>query len=307
MTELRQPRRVAVTGASGFVGAALTEALRADALEVLRLVRGEADGAGEVHWDPAKGTVDREGLEGVDAVVHLAAESIYGRWTAAKKRRIRESRINGTRLLSEALASLRSPPEVLLSTSAVGLYGQDRGDERLDETSAPGTDFLARTALEWEAAAEPAARAGVRVVYPRFAMVLDDDGGALGKMLPVFRLGGGGRMGSGRQWMSWVTREDAVRAIRFLLERPEVSGPVNVAAPEPVTNAEFTDELGRALHRPTLVFVPEAALHLAFGEMADATILASQRVLPERLLEAGFEFRHPRIHEAFAAILHSAG
>lgn len=305
MTMSGGPRTsVAISGASGFLGSALAAALRRDGVRVLPLVRGEADPtAGEVAWDPARGTIAREQLEGVGAVVHLAAESIDGRWTAAKKRRLRESRIQGTRLLAETLASLSRPPEVLVSASAVGIYGADRGDERLDETCAPGSDFLAGVAVEWEAAAEPAARAGVRVVYPRFAMILDEDGGALGRMLPVFRLGGGGRMGSGRQWMSWISREDAVRAIRFLIERADLRGPVNVTAPEPVSNADFTAELGRALHRPAVLAVPEAALHLAFGEMADATILASQRVLPERLLEAGFDFLHPRLDRAFASIL----
>lgn len=301
-------RRVAITGASGFLGSALADSLRRDGHEVLPLVRGEPDRrAGEVRWDPGAGWVEADRLEGVHAVVHLAAESIDGRWTAAKKRRIRESRISGTRLIADTLASLSAPPEVLVSASAVGIYGQDRGAEKLDETSAPGTDFLSRVALEWEAAAEPAARAGVRVVYTRFAMILGADGGALGRMLPVFRLGGGGKLGSGGQWTSWITREDAVRAVRFVIDETALRGAVNVAAPEPVTNSTFTEELGKALHRPTLMSVPEIALHLAFGEMADATILASQRVVPERLLQAGFRFHHPRIDQAFASIVRSEG
>jgi uncharacterized protein (TIGR01777 family) len=300
--------RVAITGASGFLGRGLAEALRRDGHEVLPLVRGEPNREnGEVRWDPAASFVEVERLEGIDALVHLAAESIDGRWTAAKKRRLRESRVTGTRLLAHALASMTAPPEVLVSASAVGIYGQDRGSELLDETSTPGSDFLSQVAVEWEAAAEPAARAGVRVVYPRFAMILGTEGGALARMLPVFRLGGGGRMGTGRQWMSWVTREDAVRAIRFLIDHRELRGAVNVVAPEPVTNETFTEELGKALHRPTLMAVPEVALHLAFGEMADATILASQRVVPERLLQAGFEFHHPRIDLAFASIVHPEG
>lgn len=303
-----QARRVAITGASGFLGSALAESLRRDGVEVLALVRRTPDHAsGEVGWDPERGWVEADRLEGVQAVVHLAAESIDDRWTAAKKRRIRESRVRGTRLVADTLASLSTPPEVLVTASAVGIYGQDRGDERLDEASAPGTDFLSRVALEWEASTEPAARAGVRVVCTRFAMILGAEGGALARMLPVFRLGVGGRLGGGGQWTSWVSREDAVRAVRFAIERESLSGPVNVSAPEPVTNATFTDELGKALHRPTAMIVPELALRLAFGEMADATILASQRVLPERLLQAGFEFRHPRIDQALAAIVHSEG
>lgn len=299
-------RTVAVTGASGFIGTALVDALRGDGHQVLRLVRGTVDrSAGEVGWDPATGRIDADALAPADAVVHLAGESIDGRWTARKKRRIRDSRVSGTRLIAEALASLATPPEVLVSNSAVGFYGSDRGGERLDESSAPGTDYLSRVAVEWEAAAEPAASAGIRVVQPRPGMVLDPDGGALARMLPVFRLGAGGRLGSGEQWVSWVTREDVVRAIRFLIDTPTLTGPVNLVAPEPVTNATFTKALGRALRRPTLLAVPEVALHVAFGEMADATVLASQKAFPERLLEAGFEFRHPRIDRAFAAILPS--
>jgi uncharacterized protein (TIGR01777 family) len=299
---------VAVTGATGFIGSALVDSLRGDGYDVLRLTRGTVDrGAGEIGWDPATGQIDSEGLTGTRAVVHLAGESLDGRWTDSQKRRIRESRVAGTRLLAEALASLPEPPEVLVSGSAVGYYGVDRGDEPLDETSAPGTDFLSRVTVEWEAAAEPAAGAGIRVVHPRFGMVLDSTGGALARMLPVFKLGVGGRLGSGRQWMSWVSREDAVRAIRFLIDTPALAGPVNVTAPQPVTNATFTEELGRALRRPAILVVPGFALRLAFGEMADAMVLASLKAFPERLLEAGFEFRHPGIDQAFATIIRSDG
>lgn len=298
-----ESRTVAITGASGFIGSALVDSLERDGHRVLRLVRRPARaGSQEVEWDPATGRIDREGLEGIDAAVHLAGESIDGRWTDARKRRLRASRVQGTDLIAGSLASLSRRPEVLVSGSAVGYYGADRGDDPLDESSPAGADFLGSLGAEWEAAAAPAQRSGIRVAQPRFAMVLDRRGGALRRMLPAFKLGVGGRMGSGRQWMSWISLVDAVRAIRFAIDTPELNGPYNAVAPEPVTNAAFTEELGRALRRPTLMVVPEVALRLVFGEMADGTILASQRVLPKRLLEAGFEFRHPRIDEAFAEI-----
>lgn len=298
---------VAVTGASGFIGSALTAALGAEGTRVLRLVRRRArPESGEVAWDPERGTIDAAPLEGVDAVVHLAGESIDSRWTGEGKRRLRESRVAGTALLARALAGLAAPPRVLVSGSAIGFYGAARGDERLTEESAPGTDFLGKLGVAWEGAAAPAAAAGIRVVQPRFGVVLGREGGALRRMLPAFRMGVGGRMGSGRQWMSWISREDAVRVIRFLIDRDDLSGPVNGVAPEPVSNSAFTEELGRALRRPTLLAVPRPALLALFGEMADGTILASQRVFPERLLAAGFEFRHTRIDQAFAAIFSAA-
>jgi uncharacterized protein len=304
----REPRIVAVTGASGLIGSALVASLQRDGQSTRRLVRRRANRErGEVEWDPQAGRIDAAALEGVHAVVHLAGESIDGRWTAAKKQRLRDSRIAGTRLLAETLASLSNPPEVLVSGSAVGIYGADRGDERLSDDSAAGDDFLGRLGVEWEAAASPAAAAGIRVAHPRFGVVLDRGGGALRRMLPAFRMGVAGRLGSGDQWMSWVTLEDAVRAIRFTIDTPALSGPFNACAPEPVTNSEFTEEMGRALSRPTLLVIPEIALHALFGEMADGTILASQRVHPDRLLVAGFEFRHPEIAQALGAVLHSGG
>jgi uncharacterized protein len=214
--------------------------------------------------------------------------------------------VQGTTLLAETLASLERPPRVLASASAVGFYG-DRGQEVLDEGSAPGSDFLAGVVREWEAAAEPAARAGIRVATLRFGVVLSRRGGALARMLPPFQLGGGGTLGSGRQWMSWISLHDTVMAIRFALAHEEVRGPVNVVAPDPVTNASFTEALGRALGRPTLVSVPEVALKLLFGEMAEATLLASQRAVPQRLRAAGFEFRHPRVEGALRDVLDERG
>lgn len=289
----------AVTGATGLIGSALVAALRGEGRRVCRVVRGEA-GGDDIRWDPAAGRIDVAALRGVAAVVHLAAENVGERWNAEKKRRIRESRVQGTQLLARALAELETPPRVLVTASAVGIYG-DRGDEALDERSATGEGFLAEVGREWEAAAEPAERAGIRVVQLRFGVVLAREGGALGRLLPPFRLGAGGRLGGGDQWMSWVSREDAVRAIRFALDTEALAGPVNVTAPEPVTNAEFTRVLGRVLGRPTLFPVPAAALQLAFGEMAEATLLASQRALPRRLQEAGFEFRHPTLEAALRA------
>lgn len=292
---------VAVTGSTGFLGSALVAALLRDGHRVLPVVR-TAPGAGEVGWDPAAGIVEREKLEGVDAVVHFAGESIGERWSAERKRRIRESRVRGTRLLAGALASLARPPRVLVSTSAIGYYGS-RGDEVLEEGSGPGSDFLAGVVAEWEEASLLAAGAGIRVANPRFALVLGRGGGALARMLPVFRMGAGGVLGSGKQWWSWVSLEDAVDAVRFLVGADGLAGAVNVAAPEPVTNEGFTAALGAALHRPTVLRVPEAGLHLAFGEMADATLLASQRVVPARLLAAGFHFRHPTLESALRAAL----
>jgi uncharacterized protein len=299
--ERRTPRVVAVSGASGMIGRALTEALERDAVEVRSLVRGRA-GTGEISWDPVGGTVDIAALRGVDAVVHLAGEPIGERWTEERKRRIMESRRDGTRTLATALASMEQPPSVLVSPSAVGYYG-DRGDEILREDSGPGSDFLARVAQEWEAGLKPAEDAGIRVVRLRFGVVLSSGGGALERMLPPFRLGAGGRLGSGRQWMSWVTLDDVIGAIRFAMDRSELRGVYNTVAPEPVTNGEFTRVLGSVLGRPAFFQVPAMALRLAFGEMAEATLLASQRVDSTKLREAGYTFRHARLEEALRAVL----
>lgn len=293
--------RVAVTGASGFIGSVLISELAAEGHEPIRLVRRPPAGPGEISWDPEAGRIDVEALEGIDAVVHLAAESIDSRWTRGQKRRLRESRTRGTGVLATALASLSAPPEVLVSVSAIGIYGADRGDERLTEESEPGSDFLAHMGRGWEAAADPAREAGIRVVHPRFGVVLGKEGGALRRMLPAFRMGVGGRLGSGKQWMSWVGVTDAARAILFAIHQERLVGPVNVVAPEPLSNAVFTEELGKAIGRPTLMVVPSLALRALFGEMADGTILASQRVYPVKLLAAGFRFRHATLPEALRA------
>jgi len=294
---------VAVSGASGLIGSALTRRLAADGHRVSRLVRRPA-GPGEISWEPATGRLDPNDLEGLDAVVHLAGENVGMRWTRARKARIRDSRVQSTRLLSEALARTRRHPQVLVSASAVGIYG-DRGDEILTESSAPGPgeDFLAALGQEWENAAAPARTAGIRVVHPRLGMALSPAGGALGKMLLPFRLGLGGRLGEGSQWMSWISIDDVAGALLHLVLNGALSGPVNVTAPEPVRNRDFTRTLGRVLSRPTPLPVPSAALRLVLGEMADSTLLASTRVLPERLLESGYRFAHPDLETALRHVL----
>ena len=292
-----------VTGASGLVGHRLVPSLESKGHEVLRLVRNAPADPKEVRWDPSKGTIDAGALEGVDAAVHLAGENLAeGRWTDEKKRRIRESRVKGKRLISETLAGLARKPEVLVSASAVGFYGS-RGAEVLTEESSSGGDFLADVCREWEQATEAAEAAGVRVVHVRFGVILSGEGGALKKMLFPFRMGVGGKIGSGEQYVSWVTIDDAVGAIEHALENKTLSGPVNVVAPRPVTNREFTKAIGGALSRPTIFPVPEFALRLLFGEMADATLLSSQRAEPARLKESGYVFKHPEIGEALRHVL----
>ncbi|HEV3469872.1 MAG TPA: TIGR01777 family oxidoreductase [Pyrinomonadaceae bacterium] len=300
--------RIIVTGATGLIGSALVRSLLADGHAVTRLGRGAAKGSAppgvsDARWDPERGVIPAEGLEGHDAAVHLAGEPVAeGRWTEEKKRRIRESRVKGTRLVSETLAGLAGKPRVLVSASAVGYYG-DRGAEVLTEESAPGGDFLSGVCREWEAAARPAAAAGIRVAHPRIGVVLDAEGGALPKMLTPFKLGVGGRLGDGRQYMSWITLADVVRVIRRLLDDEALSGPVNAVAPNPVTNAEFTKALGRVLGRPTLFAVPKFAARLAFGETADALLLASQRVEPARLKATDFRFSDPELEAALRRVL----
>lgn len=292
--------RLLISGASGLIGSALVRAVPAD-WEVVRLVR-TPPGAGEVRWDPEGGAIDVGAVGAIDAAVHLAGESIAGRWTEAKKQRIRDSRVKGTRLLARTLAGMSPAPGVLLSASAVGIYG-DRGDEVLTEDSPHGTGFLPEVGSAWEEAAQPAAEAGIRVVCMRMGVVLAREGGALARMLPPFRLGLGGSLGGGRQWMSWIALADVTAAMLHLLEAESLSGPVNLTAPNPVTNREFTRTLARVLGRPAFLSVPAFALRLAFGEMADEALLASTRVLPRRLLDSGFTFRHPELEGALRAVL----
>jgi uncharacterized protein len=294
---------VLVSGASGLIGSALAPALDTGGHRVTRLVRGERDGGGEtVRWDPDAGVIDAAALEGVDAVVHLAGETVAGRWTRSKKERIMESRRGGTGLLARTIAGLERPPRTLVCASAIGAYG-NRGDEPLTERSATGSGFLADVVREWEAATRPAAEAGIRVVNLRFGIVLSPRGGALGQMLTPFRLGVGGPLGSGRQYMSWISIDDVVGAIQHALVAARLSGPVNTTAPEPVTNRVFSRTLGRVLRRPALLPVPPVALRLLFGQFADEGLLWGQRVLPERLLESGYPFRHRSLEAALRHVL----
>jgi hypothetical protein len=291
--------RVAVTGATGLVGSALVTALRAAGHRVDRVSRRPPrPGTTDIQWDPARGRLDPRALEGADAVVHLAGESIAaGRWTASAKARIRESRVGGTRLVADTLAGLDRRPRVLVSASAIGYYGH-RGSEALTEDSPPGTGFLAEVARAWEAAADPARAAGIRVVHPRLGIILAGQGGALPQMLRPFRLGLGGPIGGGRQYWSWIALADVIRVVELVLAVESFAGPVNAVAPAPVTNREFARALGRALARPTLVPLPAPAVRLLMGEMGQALLLDSARVLPRRLERAGFRFRHPDLASA---------
>lgn len=289
--------RIAITGGTGFLGVPLQAALRSEGHEVLVVGRARPGHAPDIPWDPERGTLDRARLEGVDAVYHLAGEPIGERWTGGRKAALRSSRVTGTTLIASTIASLPRPPRVLVSMSAIGIYG-NRGDEELTEQSIPGGDFLADLGKAWEAAADPARVAGIRVVHPRMGIVLHESGGALARMLPPFRLGVGGRLGGGRQYMSWVSRADAIAALLFIMTNDSMQGAVNVTAPAPVTNAEFTRRLGQAVHRPAIAVVPEFAIRLLFGEMGEATVLAGQRVLPKALQDQGFRFSHPHLAAA---------
>ena len=295
--------KVVVTGAGGFLGSALVRNLRADGHDVVRLVRRPPQASDEAQWDPAAHMLDPGVVSGSDAVVHLAGAGIGDkRWTEDYKREIRASRIDGTTTIATAIATADQPPGVLLSASAVGFYGDTR-DDAVDESAPCGNGFLADLVRDWEAAAASAADAGVRVVNARTGVVLAADGGALGKVLPLFRLGLGGRLGSGLQWMSWIALPDYLVALRFLLDRNTMSGPVNVTGPEPVRNRDYTKAIARALHRPALAIVPAAALRAALGGFADEGVLISQRVVPTRLEDAGFTFAFGDIDSALRAIL----
>jgi uncharacterized protein len=290
--------RIAITGASGLIGGALVPHLRAQGHEVLRLVRRTSGAPDEVTWDPMGGTVEVGGLVGVDAVVHLAGAGVGDhRWTDAYKATIRDSRSVGTATLATALASMDRPPSVLVSGSAIGFYG-DTADTAVDETAPAGSGFLADVVVAWEAAAQPARDAGIRVVHPRTGLVVAGRGGAWAKLWPLVRLGVGGRFGSGRQWWSFISMRDELAALTYLVDRP-LEGPVNLTAPHPVTNAEMIRAMGQLLRRPTVLPVPAKALEIALGEFS-SEILGSIRVLPTRLLEAGFEFQDPTIDKALA-------
>jgi uncharacterized protein len=292
--------RIAVAGASGLIGSALVRSLTADGHEVVRLVRRAPGGPGEVRWDPERQYVDAAGLDGCAAVVNLAGAGIGDhRWTDDYKRLIRDSRVLGTAALAEAVASLEGPPRVFVNGSAIGYYG-DTGERVVDETAPPGDGFLSSLCVEWEEATAPAQEAGIRTVYARTGLVVTRRGGAFGRLFPLFRAGLGGRLGNGRQYWSFVALHDVVAALRHLVDTRELSGPVNLTAPQPVTNREITAVLGRVLHRPTLFAVPEPVLRMALGELA-GDVLGSQRVVPARLLESGFTFAFPGAEEAIRA------
>jgi len=286
-----------------MLGSAIGRALTQRGVVPLQLVRRKAHGPGELHWNPAEKQIEAGRLEGIHAAVHLSGANVAAqRWTAKYKREMEESRVGSTRVLAETLARLKAPPQVLVTASAVGFYG-DRRDQIVDEDSAAGQGYFPELCAAWEEAARPAKEAGIRVVHLRFGMVVGRNGGAMARLAPVFRLGLGGRLGNGTQWMSWVSETDAVLVALWALENPSANGPVNVVAPNPVTNAEFTRELGRAVHRPALFPAPAFALRLAFGEMADEALLASTRTAPKRLIQAGFTFMHPSLAEALEVAL----
>lgn len=303
--------QILLTGTSGLIGTSVVRSLRRSRIPTISLYRHRLPGANvengghQALWDPYAATpMSRpEELEGISGAVHLSGANLAGRrWTSSYKQKILESRVKSTRALATLVAGLQSKPEVLVCASAIGIYG-DREDELLTEASLPGSGFLADVCLAWEQAAQPALDAGIRVVHLRFGVVLSPAGGALAQMLPIFRAGLGGRLGSGRQWMSWIALSDVIRAIELALETASLAGPVNVVTPNPVTNLEFTRTLGRALRRPTLLRVPGFALRVAFGEMADNTILQSERVWPGRLNASGFKFEYPELEAGLRAIL----
>lgn len=281
--------RILVSGVSGPIGTALLPSLKTSGYEVTRLVRGMATGDGQISWDPAK-PIAPGMVSGFDAVVHLAGESIVGRWTSTKKIKIRSSRVSGTTALAEALAGAQHKPQVFVCSSAIGYYG-DRGNELLNERSKPGIGFLADVCREWEAATQAAAKAGIRTVQMRTGVVLSPKGGALGAMLTPFKMGVGGKIGSGEQWMSWIDVEDMVGGIHHILKSDLLQGPVNMVAPKPVKNVEFAKTLGSALSRPTILPMPAFAVKLAFGEMGETVLLGSQRVEPTQLVMSGYPFR----------------
>ena len=302
--------QILITGSSGLIGTSLIRSLGLKRISIICLRRGSLRGNDEVSsaqgvWDPyASPPMSHPGeLAGTTGAVHLSGANVSGRrWSSSYKRAILESRVKPTHALAVLLAGLRPKPAVLVCASAIGIYGS-RADELLTDDSFPGSGFLPEVCLAWEKATKPARDAGIRVVHLRFGVVLSPHGGALSKMLPIFRAGLGGQLGNGRQWMSWITLPDAIRAIEFALDTPSLAGAVNVVTPNPVTNAEFTRALGGALHRPTFCKVPAVALRLAFGEMAEATILASERVMPDRLTGKGFQFQYPEIQTGLEAVL----
>ena len=298
---------ILMTGASGFLGGALVPFLTRGGHRISRLVRSRPDAAqGRILWDPAAGKLNASELEGFEAIVHLSGETIAQRWTAKRKQRIYDSRIQSTRLLVETLTGLSRPPQVLVAASAIGYYG-DRGDEVVREDSPPGSLWLSRLCRDWEAATRPASPQGLRVVNLRFGIILSPEGGALAPMLLPFRLGLGGRVGSGRQWMSWIALDDVLGVVQHALSAPTLAGPVNVVAPHPVTNREFTQTLGRVLGRPAVFPLPAGLARLVLGEMANELLLASARVAPARLQETQYAFRFTELEAALRVLLGKPG
>jgi uncharacterized protein len=293
---------VAIAGASGFLGTAFARHLTKAGHELRRIGRASSRGV-DFQWDLNAGRLDPAALDGAEVVVNLVGENVAQRWTQEHKRAILTSRLRSTEILAKTMAAVRTPPRVFLSTSAIGIYGS-RGNDALDESSASGRGFLADVVQQWENAATPARDAGVRLVYPRLGLVMHPDGGVLAKLLPLFNLGGGGKIGRGDQWMSWIGMHDLLRALVFLMETDAITGPVNVTAPNPATNAQFSHTLGEVLHRPALATVPEFAVKLMFGEMGEETLLSGQRVLPQRLLDSRFQFDYP---ELAVALRHELG
>jgi len=299
------PKKILLSGSSGLIGTALSNALRGAGRPITPLIRHRGGPPESAFWDPLADQLDAAPLAGTDAVIHLAGENLAdGRWTAARKKRITDSRVLSTALLAKTIATLQPLPRVMLCASAIGYYG-NRGDQLLDESAPPGEGFAADLCRRWEQAAAPASAAGIRVVHLRLGVVLDRASKAMTKMVSIFRLGLGGVLGSGCQYVAWIALDDAVAAILHLLDHSQLSGPVNLVAPQAVTNRELTKALGRALHRPTIIPVPAFAAHLAFGEMADELLLSSTRVVPRRLLDDGFKFRFPQLDAAFQHMLKS--
>ena len=300
MSPNKGPRRIAIAGASGFIGSALARHLESMGHAVIRIGRREDPRHGNIRWDPDKGVLDPAGLAGVRIVINLCGENTgQQRWTPAYKKKLIDSRVVTTDLLSRTIAKLDPRPRVLVNMSAIGYYG-DRGDEEIDEESPPGHGFLAELVRKWEAAADPAREAGIRVVHPRTAPVLHPAGGMLEKLIPYIKLGGGAIIGSGQQWVSWISRTDVIRALSWASLHESLGGPLLVSSPGPARNADFMRTLARQLHRPTLVKVPEFAVRAVFGEMGEETVLSGQKIIPRQLIDSGFQFDHPALDEALA-------
>jgi uncharacterized protein (TIGR01777 family) len=306
MSPNKGPRRIAIAGASGFIGSALARHLEQMGHAVVRIGRHEDPRHNNIRWDPEKGELDPTHLAGVRVVINLCGENTgERRWSPEYKKQLIDSRVQSTELLARTIARLEPHPRVLVNMSAIGYYG-DRGDEEIDEESAAGSGFLAELVRRWEAAADPAREAGIRVVHPRSAPVLHPAGGMLEKLLPYVRLGGGAVIGDGRQWVSWISRSDVIHALAWVSLHESLSGPLLVASPTPVRNEEFMRTLARQMHRPTLVRVPDFAVRMMFGEMGEETVLSGQKIIPRQLMESGFEFDHATLEQALEHELRSA-